>query len=192
MPSDSTKAESPPKGNWLKKISEGLNKISNLKPLIIILVLLVVAVVVLNMTSSTKKTSKTASVSNSNFTTSFEYIKQIEQKLGDVVSGIKGAGKTKVMISISSSPALELAHNVEEKTVTTSSGTTTTKNTEPIIVTKSGESSPLILRETLPEITGVIVVSAGAKDVKVKMDIILAVATALGIGSNIVEVFAGT
>lgn len=193
MPSDSLSAESPPKRSFFKKISDGMSKITNLKPLILILVLMVVAVVILNMASGTKNSSKsTSSTSVSNFTTSFEYIQQIEKKLADVVGGIKGAGKTKVMISISSSPILEVAYDIEEKTVTTSSGSTTTKNSEPIIVNKNGENKPLVLKETLPEITGVIVVSEGAKDVKVKMDIVLAVATALGIGSNIVEVFAGT
>ncbi len=181
--------DSPPKGGF-KTFWNNLGKIGNVKTLLIILALVVVAIIMLN-TAGTKKTSTVCSASNSNYTTSLEYIKQIEAKLNDVVGGIKGAGKTKVMISISSSPELSLAKNIEEKTVSTSSGTTTTVSAEPIIVGSGSDSTPLVLKETLPEINGVIVVSEGAKDVKIKLDIILAVSTALGVNSNIVEVFAG-
>lgn len=170
---------------WLGKIL----KIGNVKVLLIILAFLILAVIVINNTSG-KTTSK--DVSNSKYTTSLDYIAQIEEKLMNVVQGIKGAGKTKVMISISSSPELSVAENIEEKTVTTSGNSTTTVTTEPIIVRQNGEDSPLILKETLPKICGVIVVSEGAKDIKVKMDIMLAVSTALGVNSNIVEVFVGT
>lgn len=173
------------KNSWLSKIL----KIGNIKILLIILVLLIVGVLILNKTSSSSVATTTSSLSN--YTTSLEYVEMIENKLVDVIKGIKGAGKTKVMISISSSPELSVANNVEEKTVTSSTGSTTTTTSEPIIVRQNGEDVPLILKETLPEICGVIVVSEGAKDIKVRLDIILAVSTALGINSNIVEVFAG-
>ena len=165
-------------------------KLGKLKTLIIIFVLLVVALILYNFSGfdaiSTNNDSK-----DIGYTTSLEYIKEIESKLKDVVGGIKGAGNVKVMISINSSPELKVAENIEEKTITTSSGTTTTIITEPIIVDKSGEDSPLILKETLPSINGVIVVSSGANDVKVKLDIINAVSTVLGIDLNKIEVFAG-
>lgn len=167
-------------------------KKGGLKSLIIIMAFLVTSVVVYNYSFSfTSSATKSANSESVNFTTGLEYIKEIESKLNSVVSNIKGAGNVKVMISISSSPELKVAENVEEKTVSTSSGSTTVTTTEPIIVETNGKDSPLILKETLPEINGVIVVSSGASDVKVKLDIITAVSTALGIKSNIVEVFVG-
>ena len=126
-----------------------------------------------------------------NFTSGLDYINQIEEKLENVLGSIKNAGKTSVMISVDSSPKLTIATNIEEKSVTTSSGTTVTTVTEPIIITKNGESNPLVLMETLPEIKGVIVVSAGASDVKVKLDIITAVKALLNIPSSSIEVFTG-
>jgi stage III sporulation protein AG len=111
--------------------------------------------------------------------------------LNKVISNIKGAGTINVMISIDSSPELSIAETTEGKTTTTSTGSVTTTTTEPIIVKVNGEESPLVLKETLPEIKGVIVVSSGASDVKIKLDIITAVTTALGIDSNKVEVFVG-
>ena len=125
------------------------------------------------------------------YTTSLDYVDRIEEKLEVLLSNIKGAGKTEVMISIDSSPQLVIAENVEEKSVTTSSGTTVTVVTSPILVTEKGESNPLVLQETLPEIKGVLIVSQGAKDIQVKLNIISAVTTLLGIDCNSVQVFAG-
>ncbi len=180
-----------PKQGWFKSLTGGLSKLSSLKPLLLLLVLLVVVMIMFNVFSSSGSKTTSTKQNKGNYTTSLEYIAEIENKLKSVVGQIKGAGKTRVMISISSSPQLEIASNVEEKTVTTSAGTTTTVSTEPIIIKGDSGNGPLILKETLPIINGVIVVSEGAKDVKVKLDILMAVSTALGINSNIVEVFAG-
>ena len=162
------------------------------KPLILVILAMIVAVVMLNTSKTTKSTSiKENRVDASTYTTSLQYINKIESKLNEVIANIKGAGSVKVMISISSSPELSVLENVEEKVVSTQSGTTTTTTTEPIIVNINGKEEPLILKETLPTINGVIVVSSGASDIKVKLDIITAVSTALDINSNKVEVFVG-
>lgn len=182
----STDNKSEQKKSWLSGLKKG-----GLKPLVMVLILLVVAVVMYNFSGGLATSSSDKVDQGIKYTTSLDYIKQIELKLNDVVGNIKGAGNVKVMISISSSPQLEVAENVEEKTVTTSTGTTTLVTTEPIIVEVDGEDSPLILKETLPTINGVIVVSSGASDIRVRLDIISAVSTALGVNSNIVEVFVG-
>ena len=164
------------------------------KLIIPIVLIAVVMIMYLNLTSSsggTTITTSTQSDGSVNFTSGLDYIQRIEEKLQSTLGSIKNAGKTCVMISIDSSPKLTIAENVEEKTVTSSSGTTVTTVTEPIIITKNGESNPLVLMETLPEIKGVIVVAEGASDVKVKLDIITAVKALLGIPSSSIEVFTG-
>lgn len=173
-----------------KKVVFNVFKKGGLKSLIIILILLVVAVILFNY-SSDEVQVVSGDAKSVNFTTSLNYINQLEDKLNKVISNIKGAGTINVMISIDSSPELSIAETTEGKTTTTSTGSVTTTTTEPIIVKVNGEESPLVLKETLPEIKGVIVVSSGASDVKIKLDIITAVTTALGIDSNKVEVFVG-
>ena len=175
-----------------KSLFKGFNlkKIGGLKPLLMILILLVVAVILYNV-SGFSTTSEETETNKIGYTTSMQYIKEIEAKLNEVIGNIKGAGKVNVMLSISSSPELEIAENTEEKTVTTSSGTTTTKTYETIIIESNGEKTPLILKETLPTINGVIVVSSGASDIQVRLNILTAVSTALGINPNKIEVFVG-
>lgn len=164
-------------------------KIGGLKSLFMILLLLIVAVVFYNFSGFSSTSTNENSLSG--YTTSMQYIKEIEAKLNEVIGNIKGAGKVNVMLSVNSSPELEVAENTEEKTVTTNSGTTTTKTYETILVKSNGEEVPLILKETLPTINGVIVVSSGANDVKVRLDILTAVSVALGINPNKIEVFVG-
>jgi len=178
---------SPPKNKTI------FDKIKQLgyKPLILIMVLLVVAVIMFNFSESSINSKKVENAESANFTTSLEYINKIENKLNEVISNIKGAGSINVMISVNSSPELSVLESVEEKVVNTQSGTTTTTTSNPIIIDVEGKDGPLILKETLPSINGVIVVSSGASDIKVKLDIISAVSTALGINSNKVEVFVG-
>lgn len=167
--------------------------VRGLKTLLPILLIGVCALIVLKGLPSSKSvsTSTTSSQDSVSYTSSLEYISILEEKLKNVLSEINGAGKTKVMISIDSSPILNIAQNEQTKTVSTSGGSTTTTTTEPIYVTTNGKSNPLILGETLPEIKGVVVVSSGASDVRVKMNIINAVRTALGISSDKIDVFIG-
>ncbi len=175
-----------------KKILQ--SKIFNVKGVKILLPLLIILIMgVMLFSFDGTSSAKSTIVTNENigYTSSLEYIGTIEKKLSDVLSAISGAGKTQIMISIDSSPILNVATNNEEKTVTTSSGYTTTTTNEPIIITANGKSEPMVLGETLPEIKGVIVVSSGAKDVRVKLDIINAVRTVLGISSEKIDVFIG-
>lgn len=188
----STNIEDKPLSKLKAKFTPRLFGMKGIKTLLPILLIGVCALIVLKGLPSSKSVStSTTSQDNVSYTSSLEYISILEDKLNNVLSGISGAGKTRVMISIDSSPILTIAQNEETKTVSTSGGSTTTTTTEPIYITSNGKQNPLVIGETLPEIKGVIVVSSGAKDVKVKMDIINAVRTALGISSDKIDVFIG-
>ncbi|MFO7154640.1 MAG: stage III sporulation protein AG, partial [Caldicoprobacter oshimai] len=54
---------------------------------------------------------------------------------------------------------------------------------------ETGNAKPLVIKEMEPEIKGVIVIAEGAKDIRVKLDLIRAVQTALGVSPQQVEVF---
>lgn len=183
------------KNSLLKKLKLKMPKTlssKRAKTLLSVFVLVVCALLILKALPSTSSESVVSATQDSvSYTSSLEYISILEEKLNKVLSGINGAGKTQVMISIESSPILTIAKNEESKTVSTAGGSTTTTTFEPIYYTSNGKTSPLIIGETLPQIKGVVVVSSGASDVRVKMDIINAVSTALGISSNIIDVFVG-
>lgn len=186
--------KSPPKTqNKAKSITlPKIFSIKGMKVLLPVFVLVVCALFIMkSLPSSQSKTSSKTDSGSISYTSSLEYISILEEKLTKVLSEINGAGKTSVMISIDSSPILTIAKNEEIKTVSSSGGSTTTTTYEPIYSTINGKSNPLIIGETLPNIKGVIVVSSGARDIRVKLDIINAVRTALNVSSDIIDVFIG-
>ena len=172
-----------------KKISN-LNivkKIKNIKHIEYILLGIFVCVLVLTLLSSNifKKTSTT--------TTTIDYSQQIESKLEKVLSNIEGAGDVSVMVTVESSPQLVIATSKEEKTTSNNSTNSNSNNITvvetPVIVTKNGVSSPLVLQEIQPKITGVIVVAQGANDAKVRLELLKAVQSVLNIEISCIEIF---
>ena len=121
-----------------------------------------------------------------------------EQRLKEILSTIKGAGRVEVMITYVSSKEIVTAMNTVESTTTTeeednNGGTRlinqNDRNSQPSTFNDAEGSKPIILKEVEPEIRGVIIISEGANDIRVKMELMKAVQVALGIKPNQVEVF---
>lgn len=139
-----------------------------------------------------------SSVSNENATTSklqntsgLNYADELENKLSKVLSNVQGAGNVSVMVTLASSGEIVIATSTEERT-NTSSGTSnsTQSNTKvetPVII----DDQPLIVKEYLPEIKGIIIVAQGASSIKVKLELLKAVQTLIDIDSNKIEILVG-
>lgn len=183
--------ENKEKNNTLKK----LLKNKQIKVVIIVLIFSLCALFILNSSFGTSLTTATSNKSGgSNFTSSLDYCEQLESKLKNVLNKINGAGNVSVMITVKGAPELIIASSSNEKTTTnstTSGGTqsNTSISSDPVIVTNSGVSSPLILTEKLPEITGVVVVADGAKDVKVRLSLLQAVQALLQVKSSNIQIY---
>ncbi|NLY43496.1 MAG: stage III sporulation protein AG [Clostridiaceae bacterium] len=126
------------------------------------------------------------------------YGEQLEKRLQDILSRIKGVGKVSVMITFESSieriPALDIS---ESQTITEESDsqggsrkvTQLEKENKTILLNQQGNQQPLILKELQPKVKGVIVAAEGASDIQVKSNICEAVKTSLGIPAHKVQVF---
>ena len=149
-----------------------------LKTEYVLIVALIAAIVLAAVFSFGKSSNKnTATVSETD-----RYVSSLENKLQSVISGIKGAGKSSVVITVDGAISSVVA--VDEKTVEENGRKTTTVST----VMSGGK--PVILGEKYPEITGVLVVAKGADDITVKMAILNAVTVALGVNCNKVQILA--
>ena len=184
--------------DWLKK-SKLIAKIKSIKHIRIILaVVLMVMVFILwfvRFDFNTKETTTANSVNTNNIA---NYTAELESRLSKTLSQIEGAGSVDVMITLDGSSQLILAYDTESRTNstdnTTPSGTSTksnntTTNSTPIIITKNGQSEPLILSEIMPNIKGVVVVCEGANNIRVKLNILQAVQALLGVSSGQIEIF---
>ncbi|MBR4745753.1 MAG: hypothetical protein IK070_03505 [Clostridia bacterium] len=171
-----------------------LLSIKNIKPIIAIILFVVVALVVINIDFSKSKTTTVTSAKSSatDYTSSKAYIDDLESRLTSILSAIKGAGQTRVMITIENGPEINVANQTEEKTTTTGSGSTVTVVTSPILISVAGEDVPLVISETVPKIQGVIVVSTGASDIRVRLDMLYAIQALLDVPKDNIQIFAGS
>ncbi len=186
---------------FLKKFKwfEKLKKIKHIE--IYLVVFLAVAVLLIwfaNFGGSKKSSQSTETVSSTSSTS--QYAQELESRLEKALCGISGAGKVKVMITFEGATEIVLAKQTDEKksqtTNSTSSGgtnktETTTVSTEPVLINENGSTTPIVLKEILPNVKGVIVVAQGADNIRVKLDLLKAVQALLSVNSSQVEIFAG-
>ncbi|HBF86291.1 MAG TPA: hypothetical protein DDW54_01275 [Clostridiales bacterium] len=141
---------------------------------VIIAVLTVAAVAILFINFGSVKTAEKSDTE--------KYVASLESKLSSALSKVNGAGKVSVMISVSEGVSSVIA--TEEKKTEEAGKTVTTAN--PVLV----NGKPIILGEKYPEITGVVIVSKGAGNISVKMAILNAATTVLGVPANKVQILA--
>ncbi|MBE7074438.1 MAG: hypothetical protein E7376_00435 [Clostridiales bacterium] len=169
-----------------------LQKLKGIKHIELILVC-IFAIILVIVYSSTKSTSS-VEISNSEFSTE-DYSIYLEDKLSNILSGISGAGKVNVMITLDGGMNYEYATEKEEVTTTTdvggSTNTKTTINEEVVIVTINGKSTPLIIKESYPKIIGVVIVASGAVNAQVKLNIMRATVALLNVEENNIEILVG-
>lgn len=167
-------------------------KIKQVKVAVIVLIFGVAALIILNSSFGTSLTNKNTT-KNSSYMTSLEYCEKLENKLMEVLEKISGVGDVKVMVTVESGPEIKIATSTDERTNTTTNGTNSTTNSttvkDPIIITSSGSNSPLVLSEIVPQVTGVIVVASGAKDVKVRLNLLEAIKVLLNISSSNIQIY---
>jgi stage III sporulation protein AG len=119
----------------------------------------------------------------------------VEERLEEILSCIRGAGKVQVMVIYDTSVEIVPAMSVDSQTSTSEtangSGQTVNQNQseKKTPITVSGEDGALVLTQKQPEIRGVIVVAEGAADISVRLNLQNAVQTVLNIDAENISVF---
>jgi len=180
----------PEKLSFLKKIS----KIKNIQIYIAAAVILIMILIYASTfmggsgnSSSSANNNRDQVVANAN-----AFAREMEHNLVRVLSSVNGVGNVNVMLTVIGSPTLEIAYNVEERTVTQTgqNGQTTTTTTivkTPILV----GGNPIVIQQLKPRLLGVIVVAQGAQDIWIRMNIERAVRAVVADASVNIEILAG-
>lgn len=175
------------KNNWLSKIIERFSKLKKNKNfLVFVAVGLAVLIAIIYFSSLLGTNDKSSSTKEdnieTNFSTSEEYVIYLENKLENVISQVKGAGNVDVIVTLEK--GFEYVYLTEEETKTSANGITTTTTT---VVMVDGE--PVLTEEIYPIIKGIVIVSAGANDVAVKMNILTLIQTVVDVDSSKISIF---
>lgn len=120
------------------------------------------------------------------------YEEDLEAKLANILSRVKGAGTVAVSVTLDNGSIQEHAKNITKETRTvqekdTAGGirtTTETKESQQILLSKAnGADHPVMVREIKPSVKGVLVIAEGAADSNVKANLMRAVEAGLGLPS---------
>lgn len=182
--------------SFLNKYLAKLKKIKHIEVYAVIILVVAILIIWFLPTTSENKGKVSGTINKTSAT--LEYAQSLESRLNTVLSTIDGAGQVSCMITLDGEIELVLAYADDQKNSTTentTSGGTTNKtetsnsSREPILVNVNGSSEPLVLKEILPDVRGVVVAATGADNVRVKLDILKAVQALLNVDSSQVEIF---
>lgn len=114
-----------------------------------------------------------------------EYVAKLEEKLKKILSKVNGIGDVDVMITLAESkelvtlkdtPYTQDSVNENDGEGGTRSSDTITREDETVMsTTEDGATTPYIIKEVQPTISGVLVIAEGGKDAVIQMDIVEAV-----------------
>ena len=113
-----------------------------------------------------------------------DYVEQLECRLEDILSGVKDVGRVRVMITVGCTVQKNVLQDgrkeQEQMTEMDSAGGSRISVSEKsegttVFYDIDGNSTPYILSETYPEITGVVVIAQGSGTGTVDLDILNAV-----------------
>lgn len=175
------KKESKPKINFFQK----LKSIKHIDKIIAVLFIAILLVVYVSTFTNDDSNNAVTSL------TTEEYAKMLEDKMSSVLSNINGAGDVSVMVTLECGIEYIYATTKEEITTTSGSNSKTTITEELVMVSSSGKSTPVIIKENLPKISGVLVVAEGAGSVSVKLEILKAVQALFELPADSIEILIG-
>lgn len=173
--------------NKIKELIQRLKSVKHIEIIVGVIIIAVLLIIYFNVNEDeVTKSSKSPSSSESSQSSLTD---GLEEKLADILSEIDGAGDVKVMITyVSTSEQVTASTNNSHTTTTNGTSgqtTTTTATSTPII----SNSKVIVLQEKMPEVKGVIIVADGAGDVRVRLSLIQATSTVLGVNANSIQIF---
>ena len=191
------------KETFFKK-GEGNNK-KNIENLVVFLIILIVTVVMINyIWNGTEKTEQENDVSSKVLAKS-EYNENdtlkpnnIEQRLEQILSKIKGVGSVNVLVTYSQTSTIMPMYSEDISKTTTeetdsSGGKRTvneTTNKKDIVYEENTKGKVPVTQSTInPVIEGAIVIAKGATNSEIKKSIIQAVEAATGLPTHKIQVF---
>lgn len=110
---------------------------------------------------------------------------ELNRQLEQILSQVDGAGKVRVLINYNQSGEKILAYDLESNTNEKESGKENNSKSE---VVYDGNKMPVILKEYMPKVEGVIIVAQGGNNENVKKQLIAGTVALLGIDEHKIEV----
>lgn len=173
-------------------IEKFLKEMMHTKRLVIILLIGVFLLLVPTLTPH-EKTPNGADDSAPSFYHRGEYEKELEKRLANILSTVRGVSRVSVMITLEDTGVIHYAHNTTESKKETQDGTfdESINETEEITALRgesSGKQSPIHLKTAAPSIAGVLVTAKGVESPTVQSEITGAVRAVLNVPPHRIQI----
>ncbi len=110
---------------------------------------------------------------------------ELDRRLENILSRVEGAGRVRVLINYRQSGEKILAYDMESNTQEKDSNKENTSKSE---VVYDGNKMPVVLKEYMPKVEGVIIVAQGGNIESVKKQLIAGTVALLGVEEHKIEV----
>ena len=174
-----------------KLFAKFFGKLKAIKHIEVFISIIFIVIILLIYFSGGNAQIKTATNEENKLSSTIEYVKETEERVKMVLSKIKGVGEVSVMINCESGYALKVAYTTETTKKSENSVIIETVTQTPVLVTNNGETTPIVLEYVSPKINNIIIVASGAENTNVKLELIKAVESLLGIPASSIQVFTG-
>lgn len=109
----------------------------------------------------------------------------LQQRLEEFLRHLDGAGEVKVLLTLAEGTAYEYQSDLQE----TSDETKQQLQSETVLVARgSGQEEPVMVRSRYPVYRGAVVLCSGADSAAVRLDVVNAVSSVTGLGSDKISV----
>ena len=174
---------------WTEKLMLLWDRLKKIKHIGLYLALLLAVIVVgiyfMALSSSQEENPSTNLDTNiQTFSSSSEYITWLENKLENVLGKVKGAGNVEIILTLDKGFEYVYATEEEIKELASGGSVTTTK-----VVLVNGQ--PVLEEEIFPSIKGIVVVSQGAQDVTVRLNLLSALQTVVNVDNSKITILEG-
>lgn len=119
---------------------------------------------------------------------SVTYCEYLEDKVAEIVESIEGAGKTKVMITLSETTEYIYATNDKDSRKNSENTDDSTFENDYVIIENNSNDTGLLIKTIEPKVRGVAVVCEGGNDSTVQRQIYSAVSAVLNISTSRISI----
>lgn len=117
------------------------------------------------------------------------YAEQTERRLCEILSAVDGAGKVEVMLTVQGSEVTYFQNDCTISSAQDEDGTSSSTQYKTVILSGSGEYDKAAVTKTeYPAFRGALIVSEGADDPAVRLALVNAVSSLLGLGTDKISV----
>lgn len=158
--------------NFIKKIKQ----VKHIGLIVVIIFILILLVILFGDVGFGGYNAGKNTVNTSTYSSYYRYAEILENKLKNVLGKIKGAGNIEVMVTV---------HYDNEGDIKNLSSQTN----QNILIGDQNDTDKT--NDILPSVTGVVIVSSGAVNTVVKLNLLTATQTLLNIEQNKIQIFVG-